>query len=228
MASFRAHISLGIASGILGMIGLISAAITDAPGFLMIVFVAATLGSLLPDMDSDSGIPFHIAFGSLSLVSAALTASSAYTENPHNLIRVALWAAGTFALVYVVGGFFFKRLTRHRGMAHSLPAAVLAGLTTFFLASHFSFTDTDAFLLMVAMMVGYVGHLILDELYAAVNFHGTPFIPNKALGSALKLSSDNTLINLATYGLILFFLAGNVWRFVNLAEDFWQTWSSFS
>ncbi len=222
MASFRTHISLGIAIGILGVIGLVTLALFDAPGFLMAAWVAAVLGSVLPDIDSDSGIPFHVSFGSLSLVAAVLTAGSAYEETPGEWVRVALWGAGTFAFVYLVLGFIFKRFTRHRGMAHSLPAALVAGLATFFLASHFSFADAEAFVLGVAMTLGYLGHLVLDELYAAVNFHGTPFVPNKALGSALKLAGDDTLPNLMVYGLLLFLLSGNVGRFATLAEDFWQ------
>lgn len=223
MASFRSHISLGIASGILGGTALVSLAVLDQPNFLLVVFVAAVLGSVLPDMDSDSGIPFHVSFGSFAVVAAALAGSSAYQETPDDLFRVALWTAGAFGFVYLVLGSVFKRLTRHRGMAHSLPAALLAGLVTFFLAVHFSFTDMEAFVLAVAMIAGYIGHLILDELYAAVNFHGTPFIPNKALGSALKLFSSDRLINVAVYGTILFMFAGNVGRFANLAEKFWRT-----
>lgn len=222
MASFRAHISLGIATGILGVMGLVSLALFEAPGLLMMLWVAVVLGSVLPDMDSDSGIPFHVSFGSLSLVVAALTASSAYASTPDQFGRVALWAVGTFAFVYLVIGFVFKRFTRHRGMAHSLPAALVAGLVTFFLASHFSLPDDEAFVLGVAMVLGYLGHLILDELYAAVNFHGTPFVPNKALGSALKLAGDDMLPNLMTYGLLLFLLCGNLGRLANLAEDFWR------
>lgn len=223
MASFRSHISLGIASGILGAIGLVSLAYFDAPSFLSVLFVAAVLGSVLPDMDSDSGIPFHVSFGSFALVAAVLTGSSAYKESAQDWQHVAAWSVGTFVFVYLVVGFFFKRFTRHRGMAHSLPAALLAGLVTFFLAVHFSFSDMEAFLLAGAMMIGYIGHLVLDELYAAVNFHGTPFVPNKALGSALKLRSNDTVINLAVYGTLLFLLAGNTGRFANLAEKFWHT-----
>ncbi len=222
MASFRSHVSLGIASGILGAAGLISLAYFDAPSFLSVVFVAAVLGSVLPDMDSDSGIPFHVSFGSFALVAAVMTGSSAHQETPHDVWRIIEWSVGSFAFVYLVVGFFFKRFTRHRGMAHSLPAALLAGLVTFFLAGHFSFADMEAFILGMAMIAGYIGHLVLDELYAAVNFHGTPFIPNKALGSALKLRSDDTLINLAVYGAILFSLAGNTGRLSNLAEKFWR------
>ncbi len=221
MASFRSHISLGIASGILGTFGLVSLALTDAPSFLSVVMVAVVLGSVLPDMDSDSGIPFHVSFGSFALVAAVLTMISAYHETPHDNIRVGLWAVGTFAFVYIIIGALFKRFTRHRGMAHSLPAALLSGLVAFFLAVHFSFPDMQAFILGIAMMIGYIGHLTLDELYAAVNFHGTPFIPNKALGSALKFKSDDVVINFAVYGAIIFLLAGNTGRFVNLAEKFW-------
>lgn len=223
MASFRAHISLGIAMGILGVMGLVSLTLFEAPGFLMILWVAAVLGSVLPDMDSDSGIPFHVSFGSLSLVAATLTASSAYQETPTEFVRVLLWGIGTLILVYFGIGFVFKRFTRHRGMAHSLPAALVAGLLTFFLASHFSFSDQEAFVLGVAMTAGYVGHLILDELYAAVNFHGTPFLPNKALGSALKLYGNETLPNLFVFGTLILLLAGNVGRFTLLAEHFWKS-----
>lgn len=222
MASFRSHISLGIASGILGAIGLTTLAFSDALGFIAIVFVVAVLGSIMPDMDSDSGVPFHVTFGSFSLVAAALVGISLLHETPFVWERTLMWTVGTFGFVYLFVGYFFKRFTRHRGMAHSLPAAILAGLVTFFLAVHWTFSDMEAFILALAMMVGYVGHLILDEIYAAVNFHGTPFIPNKALGSALKFFSDDTLINLAVYGAILFLSAGQVGRLVTLAEKFWR------
>lgn len=223
MASFRSHISIGIASGILGAIGLFALAFSDELGFTAILFVVVVLGSMMPDMDSDSGVPFHVTFGSIALVASALVGLSLYQEVPLVWERVLLWTVGTFACIYGVVGYCFKRYTRHRGMAHSLPAAVLAGLVTFFLAVHLSFPDMEAFILALGMMVGYVGHLILDELYAAVNFHGTPFVPNKSLGSALKLYSNDTLVNLMVFGSILFLSAGNIGRFVNLAEKFWRT-----
>lgn len=221
MASFRSHISLGIASGVLGATGLLSLALFGAPGFFVVVFVAAVLGSVLPDMDSDSGIPYHVSFISFALVAAALVSTSMYQEE-RDLMRAVLAALGVFAFVYLVIGNIFKRFTKHRGIAHSLPATLLAGLVTFFLSVHFSFSDTEAFVLALAIMAGYVGHLVLDELYAAVNFHGTPFVPNKAFGSALKLKSHDKVINVLVYGAILFLLAGNLGRFADLAEKFYK------
>lgn len=223
MASFRSHVSLGIATGILGIMALSSWFVTGDLFLASSLFVAVVLGSILPDLDSDSGIPFHIAFSSFSLVGAVLVGVRIYHDNPGNIMGILGWSAGVFVGIYGIIGWCFKRFTRHRGMAHSLPAVLLAGLVTFFLAVHFSFEDEAALLLALALMAGYVGHLILDELYAATNFHGRPFIPNQALGSALKLTSQNSLINVAVYGAILFLVAGNVGRFSLLLEQLWQT-----
>lgn len=223
MASFRTHISFGIAAGVLSIIGLVSLAVTKEPSFLVVLFVMAALGSILPDMDSDSGIPFYVAFGSLTVVATTLTFFSLYRDVPSNWRVIITATLGTAVFVWVIVGHFFKRFTRHRGMAHSLPAALLAGLIVFFLASRFYFTDQEAFLLAVAMIAGFLIHLLLDEIYAAVNFHGKLFVPNKAFGSAFKLRSDNMLINLAVFGVIVFLIAGNVQRLWGLAEGFWKT-----
>ncbi|HWQ60606.1 MAG TPA: metal-dependent hydrolase [Candidatus Fimivivens sp.] len=221
MADFKTHASFGIALGILGVIGTVTAAIADGPGILVALFAAATLGSVLPDIDSDSGVPFHVTFGSLSLVSGALVFLSFSKDPSIGWQGAALRALGVTAFVWIVVGAIFRRFTRHRGMAHSIPGALLSGLATFFLASRYSFGDADAFLLGTAITAGYLVHLILDELWAAVNFHGKPFHPNAALGSALKLFSDSMPVNVAVYGAILFLLAGNVTRFVSLATSLW-------
>ena len=223
MASFRTHISFGLGAGILGVIGLVGAAIADAPGFLIAVFAAATLGSVLPDIDSDSGIPFHVSFGTLTIVASALVFSSVHEATNGDIRALVIWTVGTAVFVWVIVGYVFKRITRHRGMAHSIPAAVLAGLCTFFLASRYTFTDAESFILAVAMTAGFLVHLILDEIYAAVNFQGTVFIPNKAFGTALKFTSGNRFINFAIYGAIIFLAAGNIQRLWDLAISFWNT-----
>ncbi|MBP9751495.1 MAG: metal-dependent hydrolase [Candidatus Moranbacteria bacterium] len=222
MASFRTHISFGIAAGIVGAIVLSALSIVDAPGTILAAVVALVLGSILPDMDSDSGIPFHVAFGSFSLVSCALIFMSSYEKTPSDWQGNIVTALGASIFVWVVVGYVFKRFTKHRGMAHSIPAALLSGLVTFFVASRFSFSDPEAFLLGVAMTSGYLVHLVLDEVWAAVNFHGIPFIPNKALGSALKVFSSSTFSNVVVYGAISFLLLGNMNRLSPLFETFWS------
>lgn len=223
MASFRTHISLGVALGILGCIGALSLTLASGPGFAVMLFVAATLGSILPDMDSDSSIPFHVTFGALSIVAATLVGFSVHQNMPGDWLALAVWTLGTVLFVWIVLGKIFKRFTRHRGMAHSIPAALLAGLVLFFLASRLGFSDSESFLLGVAINAGYLSHLILDEIFAALNFHGKLFIPNKALGSALKFKSDHTLANLLVFGALVLLAAGNTSRLWHLALSFWQS-----
>jgi len=57
--------------------------------------------------------------------------------------------------------------------------------------------------MMVSLGVGlgYLCHLILDELNSAVNLGGIPFIPNKSIGTALKLYSKNWKLSLGVYGI---------------------------
>jgi membrane-bound metal-dependent hydrolase YbcI (DUF457 family) len=222
MASFRTHVSFGIAAGVFAAVALPALSIAGAPGSVLVAVVVLALGSILPDMDSDSGIPFHMAFGSLSLVSGALTFMSSYEKTPSDWQGNIIAAVGVSLFVWVVVGYVFKRFTRHRGMAHSIPAALLSGLVTFFVASRLSFSDPEAFLLGVAMISGYLVHLVLDEIWAAVNFHGIPFIPNKALGSALKIFSSSMPSNVVVYGAIAFLLLGNMDRFLPLFEMFWS------
>ena len=222
MASFRWHISTGIALGVLGAALLASFAVVDAPSFLIVVLAMATLGSVLPDMDSDSGVPFHVAFGSLSIVCAALVFITVYRKYPGDYQQLVGWALLVGIGVWGIVGYIFKRFTRHRGIAHSIPAVILGGLITFFLATRFYFSDSDAFILAVALMCGYLSHLVLDEIYAAVNFQGRLFEPNKAFGSAMKLKSHNAFINLAVFGAIILLAAGNVERFISLAKAFWE------
>lgn len=222
MASFPTHISFGIALGVLGVMVLTGLAFANAPSFLVVVFALATLGSVLPDMDSDSGIPFHVAFGSLTVVTAVLAFSSVHKTAPHNWRILLTSTMGTAVFVWVVVGYFFKRITHHRGMAHSIPAALLSGLIAFFLATKFSFADIECFILGVATTAGFVLHLVLDEIWAGVNFHGHLFSPNKAFGSALKLWSDSTLVNVLVYGAILFFTVGNMQTYSALSKQFFR------
>ena len=208
MASFRTHVSFGIAFGILSAFAITSLALVpESWSFSVLIGLAVTLGAQLPDMDSDSGLPFHITFGSLSLVTAALSLLYVWQEYPGDYAL--LIAAPLLALFIVWGviGTMFKKFTHHRGMAHSVPSAVLAGLLTFSLTTWLEFEDWQAFLLGIAMTLGYLIHLLLDEVWAGLNFHGQLFVPNKAFGSALKfVSHDHRLtavVYLAILGLVL-------------------------
>ena len=56
----------------------------------------------------------------------------------------------------------------------------------------------------LAVGIGYLSHLILDELNSVVNLKGIPFVPNKSSGSALKMYSNNRIVTLFVYISVIF------------------------
>lgn len=223
MASFRAHFSVGILLGVGAVAALVSFALADDVSFYIAVFVAAVIGGVMPDMDSDSGIPFHVTFGVLSCIAGSLALLHVLRIAPDDYQMMVIYPIGAMFIVWGVIGWMFKQVTHHRGMAHSLPAAILSGLVTFIVAQKYGFMEEDAYLLAVSLTVGFIGHLILDEVYAAVNFHGRPFVPNKAFGSALKFFSRDKLANVFVYGSIGFLLLGTWTDVFHLSQSLFQT-----
>lgn len=210
MASFRTHISFGIALGVLGAIGFVSLALAPEEWTLPVfVGLATVIGAILPDMDSDTGVPFHVTFGSLALIASGLALLYALKIFPGDLRFILGLPFGVLFGIWVVVGWMFKKFTVHRGMAHSIPAAFLSALVTYSLAARLGFSLQEAFFIGVALGLGYLLHLVLDELNSAVNFHGTPFVPNKALGSALKMVSQSSLMNVLVYGALVLLILVN-------------------
>lgn len=221
MADFRTHAAFGVGIGALlavlaGVLGLVS-----GPTLLVPVFLVAALGAMAPDIDSDAGIPFHVTFGALSIVSSGFAYFS-FLSHGSSGVEAGMFSLGVAAFVWIILGALFKKFTKHRGMAHSLPAAVLAGLLVFTVSGRIGYGDAAAFLLGVAGLLGYLVHLVLDEVYAAVDFEGRRFTPSRSLGSALKLRSSSRLTTLVVYLGIALLALGNVSRLPALARDLWD------
>ncbi|MCA9365047.1 MAG: metal-dependent hydrolase [Candidatus Moranbacteria bacterium] len=220
MAGFRTHTTVGafVGAAIL-TIALLSAVVSDPVAYAGLFF-AAIVGSFLPDIDSDSGLPFQIIFGVLGFVGASLGVAYVYKNIGTDFGLLMLSAGVVFFLVRFVCGALFKKFSRHRGIFHSLPMAFVAGLLVL-LGAKFYCVDSDlAIIFCVAVIMGYVSHLILDEIYAGINVNGKGFLPNKALGSALKLWSGHARATLIMYFILVFLL------FVT-REELYYVWRVF-
>ena len=80
----------------------------------------------------------------------------------------------------------FKLLTVHRGMYHSLPAMLIAGLCVYL-----AYPDRWVrILLAVGVMLGFLSHLILDEVYS-VDWRGLKPKLKSSAGSAVKFFSPS-------------------------------------
>lgn len=199
MASFRGHLTTSAVLGVMyGFAGFWSLGIRWWMGMLGSGMTA--MAGLLPDLDSDSSVPnrtlFRIAgpFAGLVSFQHALTAGLPVE-------RALLCMLATFIIVRYILSYLMRKMTVHRGMFHSVPAMLIAGLAIFLLYLHID--KRLRLFLAGAVVAGYLSHLVLDEI-CAVDFQGGRI--KKPFGTALKFFSQNWLATTVCYGL-LFLLA---------------------
>ena len=199
MANFQTHIStstvLGVAYGFGGYLGFgLSIPHCAVAGAL------CSVAGMLPDLDSDSGIPQRemLCFVSVLVPMLMLRRFEALGMDAEMMVFTAgmLYVAIRFGV-----GWVFKRFTKHRGMWHSIPAAMIAGLATFIicLSPEFEVRVFKAW----AVVVGFVSHLVLDEIYS-VDWNGKKIRVKKSFGTAMKWFSKSTYANVSTYGKLAF------------------------
>jgi membrane-bound metal-dependent hydrolase YbcI (DUF457 family) len=164
MANFSTHIGVGtITSGMLATLTL--AADVVAPENLVAVTAAGVLGSVLPDIDLKDSRPSRALFSGL----AAFFAFAVLFTFAGRYSVAELWilAFAAFIGVRYVAHAIFHRMSYHRGIYHSLLAAVFFALLTAAIYSGvLRRPDGVAWLAAVFMFLGYLTHLVLDEIYS--------------------------------------------------------------
>lgn len=209
MANFRTHIGFGVFIGI-GFIvtGLIYALFSSTESMIW-VFLAVLVGSFLPDLDMDDGLPFQILFGLLGAGVAGLVFLNLYQGGEREVKNLILIPVLVFGVVRFLGGYVFKEFTDHRGIFHSVPGTVLFGLLTIWFLNLLNILEEQKIFLGIAVSVGYLGHLVLDEIYSSVNLKGHSLLPKQSLGNALKFYSSSKIASLVFY-ILIFVLAVNL------------------
>jgi len=195
MAGFKTHITLstflGIGYGAAGYANQIPLSSCLVAGGL------CSLAGMLPDLDSDSGVPVR----EVTALTAALVPAlmiPRFAQLGFDREQFVLATAIVYLTVRFGLGDLFKGYTVHRGMWHSLPAAAIAGLATFLLVSG---ADLPIRLFKSgAVVLGFLSHLVLDELSSVQVRRGRVRIRN-SLGTAIKLWTTHSLwANVSTYG----------------------------
>ena len=203
MASFKTHVSFGTGAGIIACVVAFFYSVAGSDLILAWIFFSIFVGSVLPDIDSDEGTPLRIVFLIFGSVAAGAGLIYALQNHKDNLYYLAGIPLGIFVLIRFAGPAVFKKYTRHRGMLHSIPVALIFVLLVFIIADSFSFGQADALLIALGVGAGYFLHLLLDEIKSTVNFNGVVFSPKKSLGSALKLFSRSLASNLFAYSVLI-------------------------
>lgn len=201
MASYKGHLafsaSLGFVYG-----GMARSQLDFDPATAMVGAALTTVGGLLPDLDSDSGVPVRELF-SLAAVFVPLLMWRRLMNANFSDEELFVFLGGVYMVIRYGLSRIFKHLSVHRGMYHSVPAMLIAGLVVYLSYEHPSLR-TRLFL-AAAVMIGFLSHLVLDEM-CSVDFHGLTIKLNKYAGSAVKFFSPSVFGTATTY-LILASLA---------------------
>jgi hypothetical protein len=197
LAGFRTHITV---SSTLGVV--YGGAAVQPFGFETDAAVLAAgvtaVGGMLPDLDSDSGVPVREMFGLASAVVPLLLVPRLVHAGLTREAILAVMLFGYIIIRYVVSDVF-KRLSVHRGMYHSIPAMLIAGLLVY-LAYH-SPDRSIRLLLAGGVMLGFLSHLILDEIYS-VDLRGIQIKLKSSAGSAFKFASSSLYATATCYAIL--------------------------
>ncbi|MDR2115155.1 MAG: metal-dependent hydrolase [Planctomycetaceae bacterium] len=176
MGNFRQHITCSTVTGIvLGGVGYSFG--LPLPTCLLSAGLCSIAG-MFPDIDSDTSRSFQECIYLAAGIAAVL-----FVQRLRQLTiepDIIMLGGGAMLLFVRFGvGELVKKTTSHRGMFHSIPAAVFAGQITYFLAT--GITEERIFKAF-AISSGYLSHLILDEI-CSVDSNGHV---KKSFGTALK------------------------------------------
>jgi hypothetical protein len=141
------------------------------------------LGSVLPDIDLKESRPARAMFAGLAVFFSFVVLFS--LERTYSIAEMLILWLGTLLFVRYVGKEIFFRFSYHRGIWHSLLAMVFCAFLTAWIYSRLLQRDPAvAWLAAGFLSVGFLTHLILDEIYS-VDVMDTRI--KASFGTALKL-----------------------------------------
>ncbi|MDD2722594.1 MAG: metal-dependent hydrolase [Methylovulum sp.] len=182
MANFKTHVSVAALASLAAAGVAVKMQLISYDQTLWLVFLGM-VGGLLPDIDAGNSRPVRLLFNVLALL--AVSATAELLQHRHD----SYWVLSGAAVAYVTVryGLFalFNHFTEHRGVFHSLLAAVFFALLASCISYYFlHWTVMQAWLNGLFIAFGFIVHLLLDELYS-VDLKNKRM--KKSFGTALKL-----------------------------------------
>ncbi|HEX5471483.1 MAG TPA: metal-dependent hydrolase [Lacipirellulaceae bacterium] len=194
MAGFRTHVTVssllgtGYAGALYSMYGVPLPTATVAGAL-------CGFSGMLPDLDSDTGVPLREAMGftaaAVPLLLVRRFQSLHFSTDTMILIGIGLYLFVRFGVANMI-----RKTTVHRGMFHSIPAMLIFGGIAFLLTGASPFHDR--LLMSGGVMGGFLSHLILDEIYS-VEYRSGRWRTKKSFGTAMKLWGGDRWSNVSTY-----------------------------
>jgi len=182
MANFQTHLTVAAGASVAATAVCVQTGMADHAQGLLLISLGALAG-ILPDIDSDHSVPTRLVFNVLSF--AVAVASLFALQGQVSLLYLLGISLLSALFVRYIAYALFAGITEHRGLFHSLPAALLFGLSTASIGIHLlGWSLHFAWLAAAFVSGGYLTHLLLDEIYS-VNLMNSTL--KQSFGSALTL-----------------------------------------
>jgi hypothetical protein len=199
MAAFREHITFSMLLGVgYGVASSTVLGFTPIQGCLAAGLTG--IAGMLPDLDLDTGRPGKEMFGVVAAIAPMFLVHHVLTwlRLPYDaetilLTMIVLYFGIRFGVQFIV-----NKLSIHRGMFHSIPAMLIAADIAYL--GYPGRTMGVKLLMAGGVIVGFLSHLILDEIYS-VEWNGVAVRMKKSAGSALKVAGPTFLPNVFTFAL---------------------------
>lgn len=202
MGNFGHHLTGSVIAG--GACGFAAATVFHTP--LVDAGACALLcgfGGILPDVDSPMSRPTQMVVNTSSVLAPvfALQALGDYKLTTSEIFLVAI-----FSYVFARYGVreFIKRTTVHRGIIHSIPMAFIWGAVVCLVYHRAPALIQN--LTAASATIGFITHLVIDEMFSLVDINGGRFMPKRSFGTALKFFSNSIIANLIIYGCLALLL----------------------
>ncbi|QDT02527.1 hypothetical protein K227x_09050 [Rubripirellula lacrimiformis] len=206
MADFKSHITGSTIVGVgYGYWGVSTQSMSLESGMLACGLCAVS--GMLPDLDSDSGIPLRETSMFVAAIVPILMIDR-FRDLNFSHEAMALAAMLVYIAIRFIAVECFRRFTVHRGMWHSIPAAAVAGILAYLVMP--CPNESIRVFKSCAVVLGFLVHLTMDEIWSIDIRRG--FRLKKSFGTALKFFGPNMLANTAVYaqlGLVLYFAMGD-------------------
>jgi membrane-bound metal-dependent hydrolase YbcI (DUF457 family) len=196
MASFKQHTAGGV---IWGVTGSVIAAMTISVNIVQLVtmFILGVFAAILPDIDSDTSRPVEILFGIIAVL-LPVTLCNIFFPNGTTMENMLCFIFIAYLVISHLCSKIFFKITKHRGIVHSIPAAIICGEVAFLIFADSPFRIRIAYALILCG--GFLVHLIMDEIWS-IDLLGARL--KKSFGSALKFRSESKIITFIIYLIIM-------------------------
>ncbi|MGZ8189729.1 MAG: metal-dependent hydrolase [Methylococcaceae bacterium] len=188
MANFTTHLTSAAAASAGAAVLAVNVHLISLTEVPWLIFLGV-VGGMLPDIDADNSRPVRLLFNILALMSAY--AMLQMVKNQTGSYQVLMIAAVTYLLVRYGVFALFNNFTVHRGIFHSILAALFFAFLMTCISHYFlHWNIVHAWLNGVFITIGFIVHLLLDEAYS-VDLSGARM--KKSFGTAMKLFSYNDI-----------------------------------